>query len=1379
MSESNKKLKTNHVDDNDVSHDDFKNSLVDSSLRSFNDTDWGSLDDKELVAAINKLSQENKKLSQQEKKDGKKDDNRGVIIPVHSPNTQDEMLSSLPVLTLPDESDGSEDESEKANNNQILSIGPSEKVKRNLIDSFRDSSFIEWDSFDDEEALMVLDENGKKNQVSEIIKKSNCTSTANELETVSSILKKNKKTVNNFNTKNEIKISELSKLSNINRVPNHHHIDHDKINDINSEIEDILDDDNEELNKLILKKDNKNTTLDSISVTMLDNPTTVNICKPNTKDHESIEDRDDKLPISNVKHLETMDVDEDESEEDESEEEDEEGKWGFGDYDSYFHNKRTKQQLADDEYINFINQKNPNLKFPKIFENCIIYVNGKTNPDISQLHKMIILHGGKFLHYLQSKGSVTHIIASNLTPRKKIEFKNYKVVKPDWIVESVAKGKLLHWFDYLLINNDYGQKKLVYRPQSDISERIEDKNDQNDQNDQNEGEELYTDKLETNNEKLPIDAKDPNFLKFFFEKSRLHHLSNWKSELRADFLSKAIEILKKRENKIGNPIVETRKIPSKSRRRIIMHIDFDCFFATVSALTHTPPIDINKYPVCVTHGGSNADIASCNYIARSKGVSNGMWFGKAIKLCPGLIKLDYQFEEYEKRSKEFYRILLEYEVNSILPISIDEALVDITDIYEKIIDNDDGDEGFYRFIETIREKIRLRTNGCIVSCGISTNVLLAKLSLRHAKPNGIFILNESYDEVDNQVLFKFLDDIEFKKLPGIGSSINSRLLSELNLQQINLKQVRELMSKEKLIKLFGIKTGEMIFNYCRGIDHTKIDILENPTEYLRKSVNVDVNWGIRFDNKLQVETFLTSMAKELNQRLHKIQSTGSQITLKLAKRHPDAPIEPAKYLGMGQCEFVSKSTRLGINTREIGIISVELKTIWRTLNIEPRELRGVSVSMTKLVNDEYKILEDTNQMKLPFKNISKGELKSDDKKIDKDAKINKDPSISTRTKLVYKSMKENLKRDFDKMKDEQNDILTSFKKSKKENSNKNDVSDTITDAIDWEVFNELPLDIQKELKSELAKRSMIGDTPITTSIESTPKKDRLAKLRVTPRKNKSKSPEQATKLYHFTKSPIKLTNPSTNLNLDIDNGTRSHTSTPFASPIRANHGITKPQYIDKDVFEQLPFEIQEDIMREFNMDHRQSHSVQAVQGEDVQDKHSAAAGSGRSTGHSVSGVSRSKKTVLLVNEQNNKLIINEEWVNNKMSKYNEFFNNGGNKQAVIKSRFFNLKFQDSFKIEKIYELVDNWIEFSYLSGPNELDFKLFKKYLIDLIDFHDFIRFLNILDYIHQKLKFMNKYYFSDGGSVDKSGIIEWFQLYDELNELKESINLSKLKFKF
>ncbi|GME95180.1 unnamed protein product [Ambrosiozyma monospora] len=101
----------------------------------------------------------------------------------------------------------------------------------------------------------------------------------------------------------------------------------------------------------------------------------------------------------------------------------------FGDYATYFHNKQAGQQEQDDIYVDFVKKALQSETHPPIFKGCIIYVNGKTNPDISQLHKLIILHGGKFLHYLGSKGAATHIIADHLTPRKKLEFRNYKVVK--------------------------------------------------------------------------------------------------------------------------------------------------------------------------------------------------------------------------------------------------------------------------------------------------------------------------------------------------------------------------------------------------------------------------------------------------------------------------------------------------------------------------------------------------------------------------------------------------------------------------------------------------------------------------------------------------------------------------------------------------------------------------------------------------------------------------------------------------------------------------------------------------------------------------------------------------------------------------------------
>jgi DNA repair protein REV1 len=48
------------------------------------------------------------------------------------------------------------------------------------------------------------------------------------------------------------------------------------------------------------------------------------------------------------------------------------------------------------------------------------------------------------MQYLDGKTTVTHIIASNPTPKKKIEFRRYRIVKPAWVVDSVKAGRLQH-----------------------------------------------------------------------------------------------------------------------------------------------------------------------------------------------------------------------------------------------------------------------------------------------------------------------------------------------------------------------------------------------------------------------------------------------------------------------------------------------------------------------------------------------------------------------------------------------------------------------------------------------------------------------------------------------------------------------------------------------------------------------------------------------------------------------------------------------------------------------------------------------------------------------------------------------------------------------
>ncbi|KAK5681372.1 deoxycytidyl transferase [Elasticomyces elasticus] len=140
---------------------------------------------------------------------------------------------------------------------------------------------------------------------------------------------------------------------------------------------------------------------------------------------------------------------------------------------------------------------------------------------------------------------------------------------------------------------------------------------------------------------------NPDFLQQFYRESRLHHLSTWKADLKAQLQAAAKE---KSESHVGG---KKRVLGS---RRYIIHVDFDCFFAAVSILKHP---ELHDKPVAIAHGtGTGSEIASCNYIARSQGVKNGMWMKGALDACPELKVLPYDFPAYEDASRKFYSSVL-------------------------------------------------------------------------------------------------------------------------------------------------------------------------------------------------------------------------------------------------------------------------------------------------------------------------------------------------------------------------------------------------------------------------------------------------------------------------------------------------------------------------------------------------------------------------------------------------------------------------------------------------------------------------------------------------------------------------------------------------
>ncbi|KAI9658877.1 MAG: deoxycytidyl transferase [Trizodia sp. TS-e1964] len=140
---------------------------------------------------------------------------------------------------------------------------------------------------------------------------------------------------------------------------------------------------------------------------------------------------------------------------DEGEEGEEYGASEFNGFRDYYRRKQIKLQNQD-----AILQSSEKVENPHIFRGVIAHVNGYTQPSITRLHQLIVSHGGIFLQHIHGKSTFTHIIASNLTERKKLEFRRYPVVKPSWVEASIKAGKLLPWDDFKLVGHGDAQKIL-------------------------------------------------------------------------------------------------------------------------------------------------------------------------------------------------------------------------------------------------------------------------------------------------------------------------------------------------------------------------------------------------------------------------------------------------------------------------------------------------------------------------------------------------------------------------------------------------------------------------------------------------------------------------------------------------------------------------------------------------------------------------------------------------------------------------------------------------------------------------------------------------------------------------------------------------------
>lgn len=321
---------------------------------------------------------------------------------------------------------------------------------------------------------------------------------------------------------------------------------------------------------------------------------------------------------------------------------------------------------------------------------------------------------------------------------------------------------------------------------------------------------------------------------------------------------------------------------------------------------------------------SMAEIASCSYEARQAGVRNGMFFGKAKQLCPSLQSVPYDFEAYKEVALTLYETLAGY-THDIEALSCDEVLIDGSSLLAELGVRPED------LARAIRADIKEKT-GCCASVGMGSNILLARLATRKAKPDGFYFLRS--EDVDD-----FIRDLPVTSLPGVGP-VMGRKLAAMGVRSCgDLLQV----SLSQLQKKFGPRTGQTLFRFCRGLD-------DRPVRYEkeRKSVSAEMNYNIRFTKVDEAECFLTNLSMEVQKRLKEAGLRGRRVTLKVMVRKVGAPLEPSKYGGHGICDNFARTVMLAQSTDSGQLIAAAVIKLFHAMKLQVQDLRGVGIQVQLL-----------------------------------------------------------------------------------------------------------------------------------------------------------------------------------------------------------------------------------------------------------------------------------------------------------------------------------------------------------------------------------------------------------------------------------------------
>jgi DNA polymerase IV (archaeal DinB-like DNA polymerase) len=254
-----------------------------------------------------------------------------------------------------------------------------------------------------------------------------------------------------------------------------------------------------------------------------------------------------------------------------------------------------------------------------------------------------------------------------------------------------------------------------------------------------------------------------------------------------------------------NMIVEGLKSNSS---RIIMHVDFDYFFAQCEEIRR-PELRNRPVVVCVFSGRTEDSgvVSTANYVARKYGVKSGIPIRVAkSKLAdvPEAVFLPLDSAYYSEVSESAMSIIGSY-ADRFEHVGIDECYLDVSEKAGSF-------EASRNLALDIKNDVK-KQKQLTCSIGVAPNKMLGKIASDLHKPDGLTVI-ESGNAAE------FIAGMDVGKIPGIGPKTSKRL------GELGVKTIGDLAKFDlfRLIEEFGKKNATYMHNASQGIhDETVVE----------------------------------------------------------------------------------------------------------------------------------------------------------------------------------------------------------------------------------------------------------------------------------------------------------------------------------------------------------------------------------------------------------------------------------------------------------------------------------------------------------------------------------------------------------------------------